>query len=159
MEVIVGMVLFGMVALTISAAIAPLMMAYRRANDLAEYNQILDVIGNRIVGEMSKASSITHGANTVTMVVDNVTVIYSVDGAAGHLRVLRGAEIEPSLVYQQEFYRGKRISFNVPPPTTNNYLLTVTVTSDSMAGTSGATLERSYAVRPLLITPAPTTPP
>jgi len=151
MELIVGMMLFGMVALTVTAAISPLMMAYRRANDLAEYNQILDVIGNRVAGEMAKATSITTGTDTLTLVVDNVTVVYSLN--SGHLQVQRGTAAA-TLVYQAEFYRGKTISFDFTGsvPADRTYFFNLTVTSTALSGTSGATLTRPYAVRPLLMT-------
>ena len=152
MEIIVGMLLFGMVVLTMTAAINPLMMAYRRANDLAEYNQLLDTIGNRMVSEMAK-TSVTPiiGANALTIVVDNVTLIYTVN-AGGHLQLQRGAApVAP--VYQPGFYEGKTIAFNFDDSAPPNYFLNLTVTSNMAGGTSGSTITRQYAVRPLLISP------
>jgi len=143
MEIVVGMMLFGMVVLTISAAIAPLMMAYSRANDLAEYNQILDSIGNRIVAEMAKSSEIEILPDgDVILTVNNIVQHYTLDNG---LLQLNG---DP--VYQIEFYKGKVIAFTItePPAGSSNYYLNLSVRP---AGAAAAGAERSYAVKPLLM--------
>ena len=155
MEIIVGMLLFGMVVMTVTAAISPLMMAYRRANDFAEYNQLLDTIGNRIISEMAKTSTPPLlGTDTLTITLDGVTVVYSLTPDNHHLQVTRGAGGAGGAatpVYQPGFYEGKTISFNFDGSAQPNYFLNLTVTSELASGRSGATITRTYAVRPLLI--------
>jgi len=160
MEIIVGMLLFGMVVMTMTAAISPLMLAYNRANDLAEYNQILDAIGNRITSDMAKASSIDPFTsdtdsltNNITMVIDNITVRYSLN-ANGQLHIQRGSSVATletaTPVYQQEFYRGKSIGI-AATGTSPNFFLEVTVTSTDSGRHTGSKITRPYAVQPLLM--------
>ena len=143
MEVIVGMLLFGMVIMTLTAAISPLMLAYNRANDLAEYNQLLDAIGNRIASEMAKATDINGSENSVTIETDSGEIIYT--ALSGHL-LRNGAP-----VYQPEFYRGKTISFTVNEDDAPNFFLILTVSSTASGRHTGSTISRPYAVRPLLM--------
>ena len=146
MEIIVGMLLFGMVVLTVTATISPLTMAYRRANDLAEYNQILDTIGNRITSDMAKArqNGITHGENTLTITTNSGTITYTIDTG----RLQRNG----SQVYQQEFYRGKQIAFTVDGTSSPSFNLNLIVSTPNATGThTGSTITRTYTVRPLLM--------
>ena len=155
MEIIIGAMLFGMVVMTVSAVLAPLMMAARRANDFAEYNQILDSIGNRIVSEMAQSEITATGTNTVTMTRDDgaTEIEFSVAGAgaSGVLqRALDGNTAAP--VFPGNFYRGKTISFEVNG-TAPDFTVDVTVHADGVIGR--AEIVRTYAVRPLLMTNSP----
>ena len=159
MEIIVGMLLFGMVVMTVTAAISPLMLAYRRANDLAEYNQILDAIGNRITSEMAKAdeiNGITSGTNSVTIRNNAIPTTFSI--VNGHLFIQRGSN-PATPVYQPEFYRGKVLGTQAAGGgtgllvggTSPNFTLTITVSSQTSGANVGAEISRTYAVRPLLM--------
>jgi len=163
MEVVVGSLLFGMVALTLTAAISPLMMAYRRANDLAEFNQVLDAIGNRITSEVSQASSITYAAGTgrltLSVSAPNDVIFEFVDGQLIRSQLVSGVYVSIP-VYHNDFYQGKDLSFvgvTIPSPIPNaNPNITINLEVSSRAGgfaRSGATITREYAVRPLRMTP------
>jgi len=150
MEILVGGMLFGMVVLTVSAVLAPMMRSARIATDFAEYNHILDSIGNAITSEMSQSVISVAGANSVTMTQDSFVVVLS--APAGTLQ--RSVNTAPATpVFPLNFYRGKTIEF-VVTGTAPDYTVTVTIASDGAIGTA-AIRERTYAVRPLLMTNAP----
>ena len=58
MEILVGSLMFAMIAVTVSAVLAPMMMSFSRAADFAEYNTLLDNVGNRIASDLAKSSGI-----------------------------------------------------------------------------------------------------
>ena len=154
MEILIGSLLFGLVVMTVFTVLAPMMRSARIANDFAEYNQILDSIGNRITSEMAQSEVTATVANSVTMTQNSETVVFTID--SGRLqRSLNGAE--PAPVFPNDFYRGKTVSFTILDESPN---FTVTVRVESVGGifATAAVRERLYAVRPLLMTipqPAP----
>jgi len=152
MEILLGSLLFGMVVMTVSAVLAPMMMTARRANDLAEYNQVLDTIGNKITSEMSQGevsnpNIINTVTNTVTITTDAGVVVYSIAGGPpGTLRrTLNGTE---TFTFHDDFYRGKTVNFEVAliAGSTTDFNVSITVQSTG----SAAVITRTYAVRPMM---------
>ena len=142
-EILVGSLMFALIAITVSAVLAPMMMAYSRANDFAEYNTLLDDVGNRLVSELSQASRVIEtGDNVLTIVTHNGEISFT---------IIDGSLMRNGLaVFPPEFYKGKSISF-VTGATPPGFTVEVTINpSGSIAG-SGLTLPREYAVRPLMI--------
>ena len=148
-EIVVGSLLFSMVVITVSAVLAPMMTAYMRANNIAEYNTLMDNIGNMIVSDIAQASEVTPG-NPLVLVIQGTEVYYTVENGI----LQRGDSLtDPYDVFPSGYYRGKAIDFNVEqtPP---GYTVSVTVSSPGGGvGASSAVLTRDYAVRPLLINP------
>ena len=146
-EIIVGSMLFVLVVVTVFTVLSPMMLAYSRANDLAEYNMLLDDIGNRIVNDIAQASEITQ-LNPLTMTIDSVQVTYSIENGS----LFRQTGTTPSIpVFHPDFYRGKQTSIEASG-TAPNFTLEVTISSPSGGqGASGAVITREYAVRPLLM--------
>jgi len=140
-EIIVGMFLLSMVVLTVSAVITPMMKTFTTANDFAEYNTLLDSVGNRIVSDMAQSSAITN-LDPLTIVINSEAIVYTDTG--GSLQ-RNGVPVFP-----EGFYRRKAIDFNVTgtPP---GFIVEVTISPSGGFGTSGATITREYAVRPLLL--------
>ena len=152
MEILVGGMLFGMIVLTVSAVLAPMMRSARIANDFAEFSHILDSVANTITSEMSQSviSVAGTGTNSVTMIQDSATIVLSIDNGT----LQRSVNTAPATpVFPLNFYRGKTIEF-VVTGTAPDYTVTVTIASDGAIGTA-AIRERTYAVRPLLMTNAP----
>ncbi|MCL2424793.1 MAG: type II secretion system GspH family protein [Oscillospiraceae bacterium] len=140
-EVIVVCVLFAIIATTAISVLSPMLKAYARANDIAEYNLLLDNVGNTIVSSMMQASDVKNITdNSVIMIVDSSLITYSVvDGIL---------QKNDSIVFPKNFYKGKDVSFVVTPATdAPDFLITVTVSSSS----TGASISRSYAVNPPLM--------
>jgi len=139
-EVLVVCVLFALIAVTVTAIISPMLRAYARANEIAEYNMILDNVGNTIASNLMQASDIEVADNYASMMFESSSVVFDV--ADGSLQK------NGILVFAPNFYKGKSISFTITPaPAEPDFLVNVTVTSNS----SGVTLSRSYAARPLLM--------
>jgi len=140
-EILVGSIMFAIVFLTVFSALAPMMMAYYRANDFAEYNTLLDSVGNRIVAEMTNASEITD-LDPLTMTTHSGKVIISVD--------LDGLLLKNNApVFPRGFYKGKSIDFEIQDEGDEVYAVIVTVMPNTGggAGATGAEISREYALR------------
>jgi len=71
-EVLVVCVLFAIIAVTAISVLSPMLRAYARANEIAEYNLLLDNVGNTIVSSMMQAAEVSDIAdNSVSMTVDS----------------------------------------------------------------------------------------
>jgi len=153
-EVLVGTILLGIVVMTIVAVITPMMMAYRRSNTLAEYNQVLDNVGNLLVSELSQAELIHELANNlIDLSINGVRVKYTREPDGFLYR-------NDVRVYHEDFYRSVQIRLISPvilnpDETPTNYEIEVTVTSEQGAA---AEISRVYAAQrrfPLPTTPTP----
>jgi len=153
MEILVGSMLFGLVVMTVASVISPMIMAFRRANDLAEYNLILDNVGNLLTSEMAQASDITGDLNTLVMTIETQPTIvsYSVqDGMLMRSLNIDDIIISESHVFPPGFYRSQSISFTINGSNSPKYIVEVTVRSQGRA-TIGGEISRDYAVNPIMI--------
>ena len=141
-EILVGSMLLALVVITVTAAISPMLMAFTRANDIAEYNMVLDSVGNRITSDVAQASDRDFTGGVLTLTVNSEQVVYTV--VDGHLRR------NNIPVFPAEFYKGKQIDFSFSGEQPN-FLVDVTVSSSGNTALSGAEITRSYAVRPLMM--------
>ena len=145
MEILVGSLMFALIAVTVTAVLAPMMLTFMKANDLAEYNKLLDNVGNIIVSDINRASEAlpVSGENSVAITVSaGNTVVYTAPGGS----LLRNGDP----VFPAGFYKGKTVSFDVRE-TTPGYTVTVTVSLIGRPAAVGVTLERDYSVRPLML--------
>ncbi|MCL2249382.1 MAG: hypothetical protein FWC13_08930 [Oscillospiraceae bacterium] len=153
MEILVAGLMFAILASTVIMVISPMMLAYSRANSLAEYNTILDSVGNTIISQLSGAVSEDSidfdnsgdGSLVFTSALEEITFSVNDDG---HL--LRNG----NLVFPGEFYGGKQISFEVFEVNVNQSpAFQVEVTIFPSGGPGGATAEiyRTYTVLPLML--------
>lgn len=150
-EILVGSSLFAIIAATAFAALTPMMLAFSRANDIAEYNMILDTVGNRIVSDMAQASNVIGtlpSTDTITLTIrGSSTVVYFIQNGILHRRIGTGADPVP--VFPPDFYGGKTVSFTVEG-TKPDYTVIVTVNpAEDRMGATAAVVTREYAVRPL----------
>jgi len=154
-ELIVGLVIFGIISVAVSALLAPTLFAYMRANDFAEYNILLDNIANQIISDLSQSTEppvFLEGGdqpdgtwNDVTITKLATRVRYTVDG--GVLQREINGETFP--VFTEDFYRRKLVSFKLETleGTTTYYTLTVRLEHAN----GNFVIEREYAVRPLIL--------
>ena len=146
MEILVGSLMFALIAATVTAVLAPMLLAYMKANDFAEYNKLLDNVGNIIVSDIARSSDTlpVFGENHVEIITSkgNAVVYTAPDGS-----LLRNGDP----VFPQGFYKGKSISFTVTE-TAPGYTVFVTVDSTGGPGALGGAIERPYSVRPLMLT-------
>jgi len=142
-EIIVGSLLFAIVAVTVSTVLTPLMFAFSIANDTAEYNMLLDDIGNRLTSEISQASDVDFSGDTLTLVIDSTDVIYTFpDGM-----LFRNEDP----VFSIDYYKGKRIFVDVNTTKLPNVIVEITIGSSGGPAASAAVISREYAVRPVLM--------
>ena len=154
-ELIVGLVIFGIISTAVATLLAPTLFAFMRANDFAEYNILLDNIANQIISDLSQSTdepefqegSELPGAtwNNVTITKQATRVRYTVNGGV----LQREINGETSPVFSEEFYRRKLISFKLNTVDENSYRLTVRL--DHANG--NFEIQREYAVRPLILNP------
>lgn len=147
MELIVGLMLLSIIATAAGASLAPMMKAYAKANDIAEWNTLLDTVANQMVSELSEATADMPDLgkpNEITIVKDNLNdVKYTVDTDGVLLR-------NGKSVFSKSYYKQKSVSFSCDPATGaagTAYIVSVTVSSDK----SGESISRKYAVRPLVL--------
>lgn len=154
MEILVAGLMFGILAVTVVLVISPIMMAYSRANSLAEYNTILDSIGNVITSEFSGANHVEdYGPNSLEFSTGSGDVTFYVVGDRGHLRRKDSRDDSSHLVFPVGFYGGMLISFDVEYESPG-FLITVRVRpSDSphRPGIATADISRKFAVRPIML--------
>ena len=165
MELVVGLVIFGIISVSVAAALAPTLFAFMRANDFAEYNILLDNIANQIISDLSQATeepefdegSERPGAswNSVTITKLAAIVRYTISDGSGDeppgilMREIGSSDPQP--VFSEDFYKRKMVSFKLnthnavdEPP---SYTLTI-----RLVNTAGDfEIEREYAVRPLIL--------
>ena len=150
MEILVGSLMFALIAAMVSAVLAPMMLAYSRANDFAEYNTLLDIVGNRIANDMAQSSDIQQ-LDPLTMVVRGSVITYTVENGILLMSIDNDDPTPTSTpVFPPRFYRGKTIDFSVDvtPP---GYTIEVTIGPAQGQAAIGASISREYAVRPLLL--------
>jgi len=161
-EIIVGSLLFALVVLTVSAVISPMMLAFRRANDLAEYNMILDNVGNILASDIAQAQEIPDALfsdNNLTLIINGDTVVYSIVGIDGETPateddgyLYKTVNDEGGLVFPIDFYNRKTVSFErVDGLVEPDFAISVTVFSGGGLAQLGADLSRTYAARPLMM--------
>jgi len=171
MELIVGMIMFSIIAVSVSMALAPTLFAYMRANDFAEYNALLDNIANQIVGDLTLATKtpiFDEDTQTLTISTRGRMVTYQVnDGVLQRLREVRGDRedddgepLDDEFIYDdvfsRDFYKRKELEIELTlpnDPDANTFILTIRLTSTAtMASTGqGFTIDREYLVRPLML--------
>jgi len=161
-ELIVGLVIFGIISVAVSASLAPTLFAFMRANDFAEYNILMDSIANRIINDLSQsteppvfdeAGDWPEGWNDITIIKSASILRYTIDDVAanrGMLMIETGGK--EFLVFPDDFYKRKTVAFKLETISTDPngpvaYLLTV-----RLENTNGDfSVEREYAVRPLIL--------
>ena len=155
-ELIVGLIIFGIISTAVAAVLAPTLFAFMRANDFAEYNILLDNIANQIISDLSQstepAPDFKEGSdqpdddtwNNVTITMPVARVHYTVAGGILH-RGINGEE--PLEVFTEEFYKRKLVSFKLNTIAENCYILTVRLVHEN----GNFEIERKYAVRPLIL--------
>jgi len=174
MEILVGSIMLAVFAVAISMIIPPMLLAFMRANDFAEYNALLDSVGNQIVSDVVRASDpLTTApagggaqveiAGAVTG-VDNVTIPITGAGNVEYSISAQGTlERGGAEVFPQGFYKGKEIGFTIRAHEDMDGAYEIVVIIRPLAGgnrfgLSGVDLERVFVARPLQLiddTPPP----
>ncbi|MDR2590103.1 MAG: hypothetical protein LBC71_03850 [Oscillospiraceae bacterium] len=161
MEILVGSLIFSLVAMTVTSVLAPMMMAFNRANSLAEYSTVLDAVGNQIANDIMRGTVVAVEADgedngyVMIHVRTEGTIEYRtalVDG----VNVLQ-RRISPTppndfvSVFAPGFYRAKDVTFEVIPEDDIEQGFSIVVTVDSFnhrrRGAAGGEIIRTFAVR------------
>jgi len=162
-ELVVGLVIFGIISVAVSASLAPTLFAFMRANDFAEYNILMDNIANQIISDLSQSTVLPEfteagdwpepGWNDLTIIKSSVIIHYSImgsDSSAPAMGILQ-REIggETWEVFPVDFYKRKVVAFKLETYSEDPLSYTLTVRLENSNG--DFILERDYAVRPLIL--------
>jgi len=155
-ELVVGLVIFSIISVAVSASLAPTLFAFMRANDFAEYNILLDNIANQIISDLSQstvepdfpeAGEWPEGWNELTITQLAAIVNYAIDRPESGLltKEMSGITWE---VFPDDFYNRKTVAFKIANvEDSSSYILTI-----RLQNTNGDfVIEREYAVRPLIL--------
>jgi len=147
MEVIVASLMFAIVAIAATTAMAPMLRFQMRANDIAEVNSIFDNVANVIIRDLSSASDvINYGTDDILEVsiptLGDIELSIAPDPANNNLLALlrNGVSVLPA-----GYFRNNAVSFNVTEPSTGVFNVRISVTD-----ITGMT-ERNFVVRPLMM--------
>jgi prepilin-type N-terminal cleavage/methylation domain-containing protein len=158
-ELMVGLLLLSIIVAAAGSTIAPMLKVYSKANEIAEWNTLLDNLANQMVSDLSEMTvpiedqpgagagpwsdniTFTAGFRTITYAVSKDNPLWD-DGML---------ERNGILVLPEDFYKRKIVSFILNDAGNHGeiaYMLTVRIEpSDG----EGATISRDYAVRPLVL--------
>ena len=164
-EILVGSIMFAIFAIAISTILSPMVLSFMRANDFAEYNAILDSVGNQISSDLVKASAAPTDATALQVPIGLIPVnnafripIQTSDDIEYTVHAVNGTLLRNgNEVFSEGFYKGKEVDFTVAlhPLVPNSYIIVVTIRVPEGAtnrfGLSGADLEREFVVRPVLL--------
>ncbi len=146
-ELAVSTIILVILVMAASMILAPTLNAYRKANETAETNILLDNIANDLVSDLSRATAVNIDDITHTLEIttsDNL-LKYSVDVTDGIL--MKGNNIiNPAPVLAKDFYKGRTVSFTVTEPQPKAFVVSLAITDKS-----GNKIGRDYAVRPVAL--------
>jgi len=152
MELIVGLLLLSIVVTAAGASLAPMLKVYAKANDIAEWNTLLDTIANHMISDMAEMTvpPATMRDDEIAFTAGLNDISYSVDANSGVLLKSVNDSV-PKAVLTEGYYKRKSVSFSCASAggTSTAYILTITIASES----STETISRDYAVRPLALNP------
>jgi len=152
-ELVVGMVIFGIISTAVAASLAPTLFAFMRANEFAEYNLLLDNIANQILDDLSQSTEkLEPAVNDITITKHATKVRYTISDDSefpeGILLRDLGGNLQP--VFSEEFYRRKTVTFEFADVSTEDtaaYMLTIRLININ----EDFEIDRDYAVRPLIL--------
>jgi len=145
-ELIVAMVVMTVITISVAAVLMPLHSYYKRANDLAEVNTILDNISSLIMSDVANASRInpepSAPANAFLIVTTTRNIIYAYDDDGLIIRSSVSGAFIP--VLDKGYFKNKNVTVSC---TVSEGLVTIII---SLTDDDGFwNVQRSYAARPV----------
>lgn len=159
-ELIAAMLVFTVIATTVTTVLVSITKVYIKANDLAESNLLLDNLSAELMEDLTSATDIEfsdtiNDAKALTVVTGKGKTVYDFN-SEGYLTRDYGSG--PVLVLDKGYYKNKTagVSYGYADasPLTNGsiqkaeMLFTLTIYTDDN-GTSIPMVSRTYAVKPL----------
>lgn len=146
-ELIVGMLVFSIIAISVSTILVPTLRAYAKANDLAEINTLLDNLSAEILDDISRADKVTlSGGSTNLRIETNVnTVIYDIGASAPNEGLLCR---DGTPVLHEDYYKGKTVRLECYQDDKSALLDDGTISHDTI---SDGTMPSTFYVRMTLI--------
>lgn len=145
-ELLAGMLIFTIVALSVTAILSPSLRVYIKANELAECNTLLDNLANQIISDLSEAIvplDLPDIDNELLITTDpSYDIIYTVSSDGVLLK-------NGNPVLAKDFYKKKSVHFSCVSAESSEiaYTLTVIIMSDK----DGEMIRREYAVKPIAL--------
>lgn len=84
-EMVVGMLVFSIIAISVTTILVPVLNAYSKANDLAEINTLLGNLSAEILDDLARSTSATvsDSGTKLTITTNANTIVYDIDAATG----------------------------------------------------------------------------
>lgn len=152
MELIVGMLVFFIIAISVTAALPSILGAYTKSNDLAEINTIFNSLTLEMLNDLSDASYVAVSEPTLTIKTNKKTVVYDI--GTGDYSGLLLKDGKP--VLDISYYKGKTV--NLKYYDENGDILSgvaaqaVVVRMILLSGDGEIMATRDYASKPLGLT-------
>ena len=163
-ELLIGLLLFAIIAAITSALLLPMLRAHTAANEFAEYNTLLDNIANEVIGDLAAAAEpldpvgwpidISEAGDRFSIVTDGRDIAYAIDADGLLLKDVDGSEapVLPDWFYARGHENDRSVRLTVDRAGSGGeaeetaYILTVTILFGD-----GESISRAYAARPLVL--------
>jgi len=144
LELIITILVMSIIIIAVTSVFAPMLNAYRRANNLAEANTLLDNIALIIISDLSNARDVSKNeAQFIITNISNVNVIYEVRPIEGRDVLWRIIDDVETLVFDVSFYGTTQIEIVWKPDYGSVTFELMLISDDNWVR------ERTYTVRPV----------
>lgn len=155
-ELVVGMLIFAVIASSVAAVLVPTLNAYMKANELAEVNTLLDNLSEEMLSDIARATAVSvddvAGNGKITIITGIGNIDYYVD--TGVLCRAGGAGDVP--VLEKRYYKGKSVAIDylgqdgitevdTADEIKTPFYIRLTISSDK----GGSIASRRYAANPV----------
>ena len=149
-EVLVGMLVFAILATCVTWILIPITKFYTQTNDLSETNLLLDNLSDQMLDDLWGAIDVAASGTSLTIRTNADTVVYDI-GIDENEGLLCKDE-RP--IFERKYYKGKTINLEyldteenpISGTAPSAFIIRITLLSDGTAVES-----RDYAAKPLVL--------
>lgn len=150
MELMVAMIIFAMIATSVTMILVPTLREYGRATELAQINSMVNNVGNEISSDLSQSteSAAIPTSNTIDIQIGNNQVTYTSQGTSNGksqlLRSYNGGSLSP--LFSDAYYhdKGVVVSYTEEDKT---YTIEVALYDEN----DELLVSRNFVVKPLIL--------
>lgn len=150
MELMVAMIIFAMIATSVTMILVPTLREYGRATELAQINSMVNNVGNEISSDLSQSteSATIQALNTIDIQMANNQVTYTSQGTSnGRSQLMRSYNGgSPSPVFAAQYYRDKGVVVSYTEED-KTYTIEVALYDEN----DELLVSRNFIVRPLIL--------
>ena len=144
-EAVAGIMVFAVIAATVTTILVSVSKAYVKSNDLAETNLLLNNLSREVLSELRSASGVTVSGSKIKIRTGSKTVLYSVENGFLYR--------DETPVFDEKYYNGKTMALayyadeqeTEISPNPDEFIVRVKI----LSADNRVTISRDYAVKPL----------